>query len=198
MATPIFSPSRRRGRNDESLAQTEAIVRAGKHVWYDKPAGDDWSAWQRVVAMAEKAQLQIQMGYMFRYHAGFRKIADWARSGHVGKRVFDPGSHVYEYTRAVPHGDQCAPGRDFLRPRRSHARPGRLDARPAVKSDCVPAQRNRRAPWFHGTMDWGSLNSKMPWPPLISPPWNLPPRPAATRYTGRMAARFFSSPSNRA
>src|SRR5215467_15099444 len=23
------------GRNDESLAQTEAIVRSGKHVWYD-------------------------------------------------------------------------------------------------------------------------------------------------------------------
>ncbi|MFP6589214.1 MAG: Gfo/Idh/MocA family oxidoreductase, partial [Candidatus Latescibacterota bacterium] len=30
------------GRNDESLAQTEAIVAAGKHVWYDKPAGNDW------------------------------------------------------------------------------------------------------------------------------------------------------------
>ncbi len=28
------------GGNSESLAQTEAIVRAGKHVWYDKPAGD--------------------------------------------------------------------------------------------------------------------------------------------------------------
>ena len=81
------------GRNDESLAQTESIVRAGKHVWYDKPAGDDWSAWQRVVAMAEKVQLQVQMGYMFRYHDGFRKIADWARSGILGS-VFSIRAHM--------------------------------------------------------------------------------------------------------
>ena len=81
------------GRNDESLAQTEAIVRAGKHVWYDKPAGDDWPAWQRVVALAEQTGLQVQMGYMFRYHDGFCKIADWARSGTLG-RVFAVRAHM--------------------------------------------------------------------------------------------------------
>ena len=43
------------GRNDESLEQTAAIVRAGKHVWYDKPAGDDWTGWQKVVAEAGRA-----------------------------------------------------------------------------------------------------------------------------------------------
>ena len=81
------------GRNDESLAQTEEIVRAGKHAWYDKPAGDDWPAWQRVVAQAEAANLQIQMGYMFRYHNGFCKIADWARSGMLGS-VFSIRAHM--------------------------------------------------------------------------------------------------------
>ncbi len=81
------------GRNDESLAQTEEIVRAGKHAWYDKPAGDDWPAWQRVVALAEQASLQVQMGYMFRYHDGFCKIADWARSGTLG-RVFAIRAHM--------------------------------------------------------------------------------------------------------
>ncbi len=81
------------GRNDESLAQTEEIVRAGKHVWYDKPAGDDWPAWQRVVAMAEQADLQIQMGYMFRYHDGFCKVAEWARSGMLG-HVFSIRAHM--------------------------------------------------------------------------------------------------------
>ena len=81
------------GRNDESLAQTEAIVRAGKHVWYDKPAGDDWPAWQRVVAMAEKEHLQVQMGYMFRYHDGFRKIADWSHCGMLGS-VFSIRAHM--------------------------------------------------------------------------------------------------------
>ncbi len=72
------------GGNHESLAQTEAILQAGKHVWYDKPAGDDWAHWQRVVALAEQQSLLMQMGYMFRYHNGFRQIADWVHSGLLG------------------------------------------------------------------------------------------------------------------
>jgi predicted dehydrogenase len=73
------------GRNDESLDQTEQIVEAGKHVWYDKPAGADWAQWQRVVALAERRGLHIQMGYMFRYHDGFQRIAEWGRSGLLGQ-----------------------------------------------------------------------------------------------------------------
>jgi predicted dehydrogenase len=73
------------GRNDESLAQTLAIVRAGKHVWYDKPAGDEWKGWQEAVAEARARQLQIQMGYMFRYHEGFAEIVRLARTGVLGK-----------------------------------------------------------------------------------------------------------------
>ena len=72
------------GRNDESLEQTEQIVRAGKHVWYDKPAGDDWEQWHRITALAEQKHLLIQMGYMFRYHDGFHRIARWMQSGQVG------------------------------------------------------------------------------------------------------------------
>jgi predicted dehydrogenase len=72
------------GRNDESLDQTEQIVAAGKHVWYDKPAGADWAQWRRVAALAEQRGLHIQMGYMFRYHDGFRRIAAWVRSGLLG------------------------------------------------------------------------------------------------------------------
>ena len=72
------------GWNSESLNHTEAIVRAGKHVWYDKPAGDNWRQWQRVVAQADEDGLLIQMGYMFRYHHGFRQIAEWAKAGVLG------------------------------------------------------------------------------------------------------------------
>src|SRR4051812_37613419 len=56
------------GLNIESLDYTEAIIKAGKHVIYDKPAGDNWPQWQRVVKLAEEKNLIIQMGYMFRYH----------------------------------------------------------------------------------------------------------------------------------
>ena len=72
------------GKNAESLPQTEAIVDAGKHVWYDKPAGEDWPSWQRVIKKAQDQDLLIQMGYMFRYQNGFRQIAQWTHSGLLG------------------------------------------------------------------------------------------------------------------
>ena len=92
------------GRNIESLAQTEEIVAAGKHVFYDKPAGDDWPRFQRVVAEAKRKGLLVQLGYMFRYHDGFCRIAEWARSGFLGE-VFSVRAHmstnITEEQRAV-------------------------------------------------------------------------------------------------
>lgn len=72
------------GRNDESLDQTEQIVAAGKHVWYDKPAGENWQQWRRIVALADRRNLLIQMGYMFRYHDGFQQVARWVHAGLLG------------------------------------------------------------------------------------------------------------------
>jgi len=73
------------GDNSESLEQVERLIDAGKHVWYDKPAGYDWKRCQRVFENARDAGLQIQMGYMFRYHPGFSLIANWVRSGMLGQ-----------------------------------------------------------------------------------------------------------------
>ena len=84
------------GNNAESLDQTEEIVAAGKHVWYDKPAGEDWAQWQRVVAAAEEKRLLIQMGYMLRYHSSFRQVATWAKSGFLGD-VFAVRAHMSTY-----------------------------------------------------------------------------------------------------
>jgi len=81
------------GLNAESLSHTEQIVQAGKHVWYDKPAGDDWAHWQRVVHLAEQQGVHIQMGYMFRYHHGFRQIAEWVKSGLLGD-IFAIRAHM--------------------------------------------------------------------------------------------------------
>ena len=75
------------GSNAESLDHTERLVEAGKHVLYDKPAGEDYPRFERVIETARERGLLLQMGYMFRYHDGFTRIADWARSGFLG--------HVY-------------------------------------------------------------------------------------------------------
>src|SRR5579864_1044513 len=39
-------------RNHQSLPLAQAAVDAGKHLWFDKPAGDDWPAFQHVIQTA--------------------------------------------------------------------------------------------------------------------------------------------------
>src|SRR5262249_3090779 len=63
------------------------------HIWYDKPAGDDWEAFQEVVAAARRQNLLIQMGYMFRYQDGFQRLAEWSRGGLLGD-VFGVRAHM--------------------------------------------------------------------------------------------------------
>ena len=97
------------GDNAESLAHTEAIVEAGKHVFYDKPAGEDLPRFERVLARAKEQSLLVQMGYMFRYNDGFARIADWARSGFLGN-VYSVRAHMStnigadSHARVAQHG----------------------------------------------------------------------------------------------
>lgn len=73
------------GRNAESLEMAHAAVDAGKHLWYDKPAGDDWPGFQSLMTKAQAKGLLVQMGYMFRYQPGFQQVAQWAKSGLLGE-----------------------------------------------------------------------------------------------------------------
>jgi predicted dehydrogenase len=81
------------GRNDQSLAMALESARAGKHVWFDKPGGDDWSSFQELIATARRRGTVVQMGYQWRYHDGFRTIADWVRSGLLGE-IFKIRAHL--------------------------------------------------------------------------------------------------------
>ncbi len=81
------------GSNRESLKFTEEIVAAGKHVFYDKPAGDDYPRFERIIEQARTQGTMAQMGYMFRKHDGFERIASWARSGFLG-HVFQVRAHM--------------------------------------------------------------------------------------------------------
>lgn len=81
------------GTNKESLGFTEEIVAAGKHVFYDKPAGNDYNRFENIVEIARAQGTMIQMGYMFRKHDGFERIANWARSGFLGQ-VFQVRAHM--------------------------------------------------------------------------------------------------------
>lgn len=91
------------GSNAESLAMAAEAIAAGKHLWYDKPAGDDWPAFQRLMADAAGRGLAVQMGYMFRYHAGFQRIGQWVRSGLLGD-VFSIRAHMSTWLPVTTEG----------------------------------------------------------------------------------------------
>ena len=75
------------GRVSENLAFARACLEHGKHVWLDKPAGDDLEAFAGVLELASERGLHLQLGYMFRYNAGFQFVVDWATSGRLGDIV---------------------------------------------------------------------------------------------------------------
>jgi predicted dehydrogenase len=80
-------------RNHQSLPLAAAAIDAGKHLWFDKPAGDDWPAFERLMRCAAEQRVYVQMGYMFRYSPGFAHIASMARSGTLGE-VFEIRAHM--------------------------------------------------------------------------------------------------------
>lgn len=88
------------GRNDESLAMAIQAADAGKHLWYDKPAGDDWPDFLRLVAIVRARGRQLQMGYMLRYSRAFQQVAEWTRDGLLGD-VFSVRAHMSNWIPAV-------------------------------------------------------------------------------------------------
>lgn len=93
------------GANREALAHTEAIVRAGKHCFYDKPAGDDFHRFMRVIEDAKAQNLQVTLGYMFRKHDGFERMANWIRSGFLG-HIFQIRAHMSTWLPERSEGGQ--------------------------------------------------------------------------------------------
>ncbi|MBV9578550.1 MAG: Gfo/Idh/MocA family oxidoreductase [Chloroflexi bacterium] len=80
-------------RNHASLPLAAQAVAASKHVWFDKPAGDDWPGFVELMRQAAERRLHVQMGYMFRYSPGFEQVTSMARSGELGE-VFAVRAHM--------------------------------------------------------------------------------------------------------
>jgi predicted dehydrogenase len=80
-------------RNHQSLSAATQAIAAGKHLWYDKPAGDAFDAFARLVDEARRQSVYVQMGYMFRYSPGFTRVAELAHSGALGD-VFAIRAHM--------------------------------------------------------------------------------------------------------
>jgi predicted dehydrogenase len=93
------------GRNHESLDMAREAIDAGKHLWFDKPAGDDWPAFVRLLDTALARGKEIQMGYMFRYSPGFAQVSEWARRGLLGD-LFAVRAHMSTCVDIVERTEQ--------------------------------------------------------------------------------------------
>lgn len=70
------------------LSTAGRCIDAGVHIHLDKPAGEAFPEFRRVVESARKNKQIIQMGYMFRYNPGFRVIYKAVEEGWLGQ-VFE-------------------------------------------------------------------------------------------------------------
>lgn len=66
------------------LSTAQRCVSAGKHVHLDKPAGASLPDYERLLQLAERQQLLVQMGYMYRYSPAVLLLRDFLDRGWLG------------------------------------------------------------------------------------------------------------------
>ncbi|OUU21854.1 MAG: hypothetical protein CBC13_08495 [Planctomycetia bacterium TMED53] len=72
------------GRVADNLSFAEQALTNNKHIWLDKPAGDDLKQFEKILSIARQKKRLVQLGYMFRYNTGFQFLLDWANNGRLG------------------------------------------------------------------------------------------------------------------
>ena len=95
---------------EEGRCSPDALraVQAGKHIWYDKPAGD-WTVFQAICETAREKRLHVQLGYMLRYTAAFQHVGEWVRSGLLGD-LFAVRGHMSTSSMADARARSGYPG----------------------------------------------------------------------------------------
>ena len=72
-------------RVQENLAYAQRAIEAGKHVHLDKPPGNDLEKLRSLLNEADRRNLVVQMGYMWRYHPGIQTAIEATRKGWLGQ-----------------------------------------------------------------------------------------------------------------
>ena len=79
--------------NNKSLDVLEKCIKNNKNVMLDKPAGNNFKKFSSLAREAKEKNLILELGYMFRQHEGFKKIAEWSKTGKLGK-IFMVRAHM--------------------------------------------------------------------------------------------------------
>jgi predicted dehydrogenase len=82
------------GRVFENLRLATLALDHGKPVLLEKPAGDDFDAYRRLIDCAQQKKLHVQMLYLFRYMPAIRELLRRVRAGELG--------HIYHFRGRLP------------------------------------------------------------------------------------------------
>jgi len=69
----------------QHFALAEAALRAGKHVFVEKPMAQTNAQAERLVALAEAQDLRLMVGHLLLYHPAFTYVDDLIHSGALGE-----------------------------------------------------------------------------------------------------------------
>ncbi len=101
LATPGLQAVLVETRVGDLLDNAEACIAAGKNVHIDKPAGESLPQFRRILESAQKKNLLVQMGYMYRYNPAVVLLREFLNKGWLGEvfevhtvmsKVVDPAS----------------------------------------------------------------------------------------------------------
>jgi predicted dehydrogenase len=82
------------GRVYENLALARLALESGRPVMLEKPAGDRLDEYRRLVDLAQRKHLHVQMIYLFRYMSAVQEMLKRARAGELGR--------IYEFRARLP------------------------------------------------------------------------------------------------
>lgn len=68
----------------QHFLMAEAALRAGKHVFVEKPLAQTVAQAERLVALAEEKNLRLMVGHLLLYHPAFRHVEDLIQRGELG------------------------------------------------------------------------------------------------------------------
>ncbi len=82
------------GRVHENLKWARLALESGRPVMLEKPAGTDLAEYRRVIDLAQRKHLHIQMIYLFRYMSAVQDLIRRFRKAELG--------HIYEFRARLP------------------------------------------------------------------------------------------------
>jgi predicted dehydrogenase len=82
------------GRVHDNLKLARLALDSGRPVMLEKPAGDNLDEYRRLIDLAQRKNLRVQMIYMFRNMAAVQELLSRARKGHFGR--------IYEFRARLP------------------------------------------------------------------------------------------------